>query len=592
MWRIRDNILIQLSFICFFVIYLHTVVCNLSIATIRNGTLIGITMHTRLGRDIHAFLGIPYAAPPIGELRFAPPQPATAWNGVRAAVENAEICTQRNIYTYQEEIVGGEDCLYLNVYTPRIPYSETPLLIAHRYPVMIWFHGGGWLTGAGHSEFYGPKFLLDHDLVLVTINFRLGPLGFLSTEDLECPGNLGLKDQQQAMRWVQENIVSFGGDPNRVTLFGESAGGASVHYHMINPISQGLFHRGISQSGNFYNPWTLTPPESAKEKAIILGRNLSCNTDTSAELIKCLRTKDATEIIGTDRLFQHFGYCPMIPFKPVIEPKHAGAFLTEHPLISVKQGRLVDIPWMTGTTSEEGTLKVPGIYGRDQGEHVKKLNNDFDNIAPLSLFYEERYGIRDRQFRDEISAKIRAFYFGNKDIDQSDEARFKVIDMYSDAWFNHGTHEAIKDFIANQTSPIYYYYFAYKGSASFSWIFGDTEKNYGVSHADELQYLFPVGEQLFKDTELSKEDHKIINIMTELWYNFANSGNPTPKVTKLIPLKWKPVKTNSLEYLYIGNSTNVIMEKNLLWERMMFWNKLTHQMKLHGADFKNFKDEL
>ncbi|KAL6437222.1 hypothetical protein ACFW04_005044 [Cataglyphis niger] len=400
MWRIRDNILIQLSFICFFVIYLHTVVCNLSIATIRNGTLIGITMHTRLGRDIHAFLGIPYAAPPIGELRFAPPQPATAWNGVRAAVENAEICTQRNIYTYQEEIVGGEDCLYLNVYTPRIPYSETPLLIAHRYPVMIWFHGGGWLTGAGHSEFYGPKFLLDHDLVLVTINFRLGPLGFLSTEDLECPGNLGLKDQQQAMRWVQENIVSFGGDPNRVTLFGESAGGASVHYHMINPISQGLFHRGISQSGNFYNPWTLTPPESAKEKAIILGRNLSCNTDTSAELIKCLRTKDATEIIGTDRLFQ----------------------------------------------------------------------------------------------------------------------------MYSDAWFNHGTHEAIKDFIANQTSPIYYYYFAYKGSASFSWIFGDTEKNYGVSHADELQYLFPVGEQLFKDTELSKEDHKIINIMTELWYNFANSG--------------------------------------------------------------------
>lgn len=588
MWRIRDNILIQLGFIYLLILNAYTVY-SLTIATVRNGTLIGATMRTRLGRDIHAFLGIPYAAPPIGDLRFEPPQPAASWSGVRAAVENAAICTQRNIYTYQEEIVGDEDCLYLNVYTPRVSEASSG---AHRYPVMIWFHGGGWLTGAGHSEFYGPKFLLDHDLVLVTINFRLGPLGFLSTEDLVCPGNLGLKDQQQAMRWVQENIVSFGGDPNRVTLFGESAGGASVHYHMVSPLSEGLFHRGISQSGNFYNPWTLTPPGSAKKNAIILGKNLRCNTEDSAEFIKCLRTKDAKEIIGSDRLYQHFGYCPMIPFKPVIEPRHAGAFMAEDPLISARQGHLADIPWMTGMTSEEGALKVAGIYGRDQGEHVKKLNSDFHNVAPLSLLYEERYRLRDTQFRDEISSSIREFYFGSEDIDQSDEARFKVINMYSDAWFNHGIHEAVQDFIMNQTSPVYYYYFAYRGSASFSSIFGDRKKNYGVSHADELQYLFPVGEQLFTDTELSKEDHKMINIMTEFWYNFANSGNPSPKITKLIPIKWKSVKTNSSpEYLYIRNSTKIIMENNLLSERMTFWSQLTHRMKSYGVNFRNFKDE-
>ncbi|KMQ87359.1 venom carboxylesterase-6 [Lasius niger] len=154
----------------------------------------------------------------------------------------------------------------------------------------------------------------------------------------------------------------------------------------------------------------------------------------------------------------------------------------------------------------------------------KQRKRIFMHEMLLSLFYEERYRLRDAQFRDEISSSIRKFYFGSEDIDESDEARFKVIDMYSDAWFNHGTHEAIQEFIANQTSPVYYYYFAYRGSASFSSIFGDTERNYGVSHADELQYLFPVGEQLFKDTELSKEDHEIINIMTELWYNFADSG--------------------------------------------------------------------
>lgn len=542
-------------------------------------------MNTRRGREFVGFRGIPYALPPLGELRFEPPKPTGSWTGVRSAENDANICTQRNIYTHQEEIVGVEDCLYLNVYTPKLPSEEN--LSGGGYPVMIWFHGGGWLTGAGHSAFYGPKFLLDHDVILVTINFRLGPLGFLSTEDMVCPGNQGMKDQVQSIRWVQENIAAFGGDPNRVTIFGESAGGASVNYHMMSPLSQGLFHRAISQSGTAHCPWTLTRPGFAKQKAKIVAERLNCPFGNSQEFIDCLRKKDAVDIIGVDRAFQEFDYCPMIPFRPVIEPSHPGAFLTEDPAVSSKYGRLLDIPWMTGITSEEGALRAPGIYGRQNGELVKRLNDEFANIAPITLLYHETC---PESVHKKVAEKIRAFYFGDHAIDNS--TRSDVVDMYSDAWFGAAAHKSVQEYLATQSSPIYYYYFAYRGSASFSRIFGDPTQNYGVSHGDELQYLFPVGEQLFQDTPLNKEDHKMIDILTSLWFNFAKSGNPTPRKTQTVPIKWKPVRTQALEYLHIGKS-DLHMADNLHPERNAFWESLPINPDL-GDDKspQEVKDEL
>ncbi|KAK0077241.1 hypothetical protein PV326_010187, partial [Microctonus aethiopoides] len=227
---------ISITILVFFWIY-NCLASELPVVKIKNGTLEGSFMRTRRGREFVSFRGIPYALPPLGKLRFEPPKPMNAWNDVRSAKEDANICIQRNIYTHDDNIVGVEDCLYLNVYTPSLPKNEHKT-IEKNYPVMIWFHGGGWVTGAGHSQFYSPKFLLDHDVILVTVNFRLGPLGFLSTEDMISPGNQGMKDQSQSIRWVNENIAAFGGDRDRVTIFGESAGGASVHYHMMSPLSR------------------------------------------------------------------------------------------------------------------------------------------------------------------------------------------------------------------------------------------------------------------------------------------------------------------------------------------------------------------
>jgi hypothetical protein len=200
---------------------------------VAQGLLRGTTKTTRGGRSFGAFEGIPFAQPPLGELRFKAPVPVQSWQGVKDATKPHNICPQRDIYRRSTVIEGNEDCLYLNVYTPQLNNT------ASRFPVMIFFHGGGWLCGGGNSLWYGPDILLDRDVILVVTNYRLGPLGFLSTGDAACPGNNGMKDQNLAMRWVKDNVAAFGGDPEKITIFGESAGGASAQLHMMSPLSKG-----------------------------------------------------------------------------------------------------------------------------------------------------------------------------------------------------------------------------------------------------------------------------------------------------------------------------------------------------------------
>nr|XP_012224497.1 PREDICTED: esterase FE4-like [Linepithema humile] len=517
---------------------------------------------TRWNNKTYAFQGIPYAAPPVEELRFKPPEPSSAWNGIRSAENFSRICTQTDLFYNTRKIDGGEDCLYLNVYTPNITKEPYP-----QYPVMVWIHGGGWLNG--ESNYTKPGYLLDHNVVFVTVNYRVGPLGFLSTEDLECPGNLGLKDQQQALRWVQENIVYFNGNPKIVTIVGQSAGSASVHYHMVSPLSKGLFHRAITQSGTFYNPWALMPLGSARTNAQILGSYLNCTTENSTELIACLRTKSAMEITLTYHKFRILDICPpLVPFRPVIEPEHFGAFLTEDPIISVQKGHVADVPWITGIDSEEGSLLAPLIYYR---RYTKIINDKFMNLAPITLLYWERYQFPNQTFVDEITKDIRKQYFNESTIDESDEARFNVINMYSDAWFNHGTYRAVRDFVANKTSPVYFYYFAYKGN---SLEFDDFTNDYGVTHGAEMEYLFPLEE--WNGENKSEDDSDMIDLMTTLWYNFALSGNPTPNNTQL---QWNSTTTNSLEDILVIDGKNTSMKSGLLTKRMSFWDCLENRME-------------
>ncbi|KAL6434744.1 hypothetical protein ACFW04_005157 [Cataglyphis niger] len=198
---------------------------------VREGKLIGI-----IDKNIHAgnyiaFRGIPYAKPPVGKLRFKDPVPPEPWSGSRDSSKHGNIAVQKDPIT--REMIGDEDCLYLNVYTADIESWR-------KRPVMVWIHGGAFSTGSGDATIYGPDYIVRKDVVLVTLNYRLGVLGFLNLNDKVATGNQGMKDVVMALQWVQKNISKFTGDPGNVTIFGESAGGAIVHYLTLSPLSKGL----------------------------------------------------------------------------------------------------------------------------------------------------------------------------------------------------------------------------------------------------------------------------------------------------------------------------------------------------------------
>ncbi|XP_047106309.1 juvenile hormone esterase-like [Schistocerca piceifrons] len=210
--------------------------------SIPQGALRGRRLKTPSGRTYCSFQGIPYAKPPVGPLRFKSPEPPEPWSGIRNATKEGNIAPQIDfLMRSKTEYEGDEDCLYLNVYTSKLPTGENAQLI----PVMVWIHGGAFLLGSGNTELYGPDYLMEHDVLLVTFNYRLGVLGFLSTEDELVPGNAGLKDMVMALKWVKSNITRFGGDPGNVTIFGESAGSMSCHILSISSAAKEAKHERI-----------------------------------------------------------------------------------------------------------------------------------------------------------------------------------------------------------------------------------------------------------------------------------------------------------------------------------------------------------
>nr|CAH7758725.1 unnamed protein product [Callosobruchus chinensis] len=245
--------------------------------TTPSGPIRGSLLTSRLGKTIYAYRGIRYAKPPVGELRFKPPKPVSPWKGIYDATKDGPLCPQPT------DFPQSEDCLILNVYTTKLPEaSGNP-----KRPVIVFIHAGGYYSVGSTSTWAGPNYYLDQDIVLVTINYRLATLGFLSTGTKEAPGNNGMKDQVEALRWIKHNIASFGGDPDSVTIQGYSAGGFSVILHMISPMSQGLFHKAVAMSGSPLGPYPTERNQLylAKKQAGIVG----CPNETIPEMVKCLK---------------------------------------------------------------------------------------------------------------------------------------------------------------------------------------------------------------------------------------------------------------------------------------------------------------
>lgn len=242
-----------------------------------DGVINGTSMVTRLGESFDAFLKLPFAEPPLGDLRFVAPEVNRPWSGVLDATQYSSMCMQINLLSSSPV---SEDCLYLNVFTKNLREGSENLK-----PVIAYIHGGSFQLGSASD--HEPHLLMERDVVVVTINYRLGAFGFLSLGTKEIPGNAGFKDQVMALKWIKKNISKFGGDPNLVTLIGNSAGAYSVTAHMVSPSSQGLFHRVIAMSGSITNQRKLE--NNYLSLAQMLAEKLNCTKISTDEMIACLR---------------------------------------------------------------------------------------------------------------------------------------------------------------------------------------------------------------------------------------------------------------------------------------------------------------
>ena len=299
---------------------------------------------------VHTFLGIPFAKPPVGPLRFAPPEAPEPWSGVRDGTSHPNMCLQNDNLMGSEDlkmmnlilppISMSEDCLYLNIYVPAHAHEGSNL------PVMVWIHGGALTVGMA-SMYDGSMLAATEDVVVVAIQYRLGVLGFFSTGDQHAKGNWGYLDQVAALRWVQQNIVHFGGNPDRVTIFGESAGGTSVSSHVVSPMSQGLFHGAIMESGVAVLPDLIS---SSSEMVHRIVANLSgCAAVNSETLMCCLRGKNEAEMLAINKVFK------IIP--GVVD----GEFLPKHPQELMASKDFHPVPSIIGINNDEYGWILPTV---------------------------------------------------------------------------------------------------------------------------------------------------------------------------------------------------------------------------------------
>lgn len=427
--------------------------------TVTSGPLVG----SESLEGMRAFLGIPYAAAPVGDLRWRSPQPVVGWKEPRDATSFGAACPQPDDrFSGLTPKVQDEACLYLNVWTPK--KADAPL------PVMVWLHGGAHRFGAGSVPFYDGKSLAQRGVVVVTINYRLGYLGYFSHPALDAEnegGNFGLMDQKAALEWVRDNIAAFGGDPKQVTLFGESAGGADTLYLMADPKSQGLFQRAIVQSGG---GWNRPLPKKKMQKDVLenLGSVGIAQNITAADL----RKLDAKALVKA--LVGGIGFGAFLDQKVTLEA----------PSKAFDEGRAAKIPLIIGSNDWESNLLL-----------AKSGKKGF--IARSLPYLPQVYG-----------------WYGNKT--NSAEERNSL--LFRDIVF-----AAPARWLAARQSkqaPTWLYSFSYVTS-------GSRGKVPGAGHAAEIAYAFDtLGATEKSAANASEEDHTMARKMSDCWVAFAKTGAP------------------------------------------------------------------
>ncbi|XP_022916348.2 juvenile hormone esterase-like [Onthophagus taurus] len=515
------------------------------------GDVKGTILTSRLGKTIYSFRGLRYAKAPINELRFQPPTPIEKWDSIFNATQDGAPCPQSNIEQ------TSEDCLFLNIYTTKlVKGNDNP-----KRPVIVFLHDGNFYSSSSSSAEMGPQYLLDQEIVLVVPNYRLGALGFLSTSEKDFPGNYGLKDQVQVLKWVKENIAAFGGNPESVTIAGYGAGGVSVSVHLVSPLSKGLFHKAIVMSGSVYGNWPLVnnQMELAKKQAKLV----NCPVDTVKNMMQCIKTKSADDLVKSTPGFKELGDDPLYYWSPVIEAD----FLPSHPIELINKGEFNKVPVLAGVTADEFGGRAYTLIANETA--LNELAKDFEKNSPISFHYEKN---------PEVAKTLKTVYFEDKPIDKSQIPGFAQ--LYTDSLVGFNINRMMK-VLAEKNDDLFYYHFNFKGKYSNCYL-PDSNNTvpYGASHQDDLLYLFSNSNfAQFKEGEV---ELSTIEKMTKLWANFAIHGNPIHEpCEKLDNVKWEKFSTKNQKFMDIGNK--LAMSENLHEKRYKEWEKLYPLSKYSNA---------
>ncbi|KAG0420806.1 hypothetical protein HPB47_003294 [Ixodes persulcatus] len=439
------------------------------------------------GKTVQVFWGIPYAEPPIHHLRFRRPLPAKSWSGTYDATQEKFSCPQQ-IYPSLADIETdlSEDCLYLNVWTPST--------VRPTRPVVVWIHGGGFALG------------IMHDLVVVTINYRLGIFGFLDAGVPDAPGNVGLLDQRLSLQWVRENIQAFGGNPTRVTIFGESAGAYSVHAHIISPLSRGLFQRAFMMSGTYDSIGMIDSFRESTDRGSQVAARLNCTgpfLDLSSHpdvVLECLRSK------STDTVFDAVTDVTD-PEVSTFVPTYPNEFFPVRPVLALRQGRFADVDAMVSVTRSEGTVMV--ISQPDKRFWDEDLSNvSVEELMPalremLVILMREKY------------VDLVEYYAVQAAQDNKQELRKMYTEFFSDSYF---------------VCPMKYFSQKHsgKGNSVYSFVFGHRSAKStlptwsGVPHLADIPYYF--GAPLWDYQSYSDEDRNFSQDVMKAFSSFATYG--------------------------------------------------------------------
>ncbi|XP_034062233.1 bile salt-activated lipase-like [Gymnodraco acuticeps] len=534
---------------------------SLGVVQTEGGSVQGINIPLGFFRSVEVFKGIPFAAKPG---TFEKPQPHPGWDGVLKATKFAQRCLQ--ISLLQTSSFGSEDCLYLNIWVPHGRQVSSDL------PVMIWIYGGGFLAGGSmganflNNYLYSGQEIADKGgVIVVSVGYRVGTLGFLSTGDSRLPGNYGLWDQHAAIAWVSRNIRSFGGDPGNITIFGESAGGASVSFQTLSPHNKGLFKRAISQSGVAFCPWAMNrnPRKTAEEVAEKVG----CPIDDS--LVACLKLIDAaTLVMAAPRIQLGSPDSPTV-LKLVLAPVVDGDFLPDQPENLFHN--TADIDYLSGVNNMDGHLftskDISSIGDKNQETSV-------EDVKRLLGAYTKETG----------------------------QAGFEVaFTEYSSNWGSTPTQTTIKKaavdigtdflFLVPAQTAIYLHAANARSSRTFSYLLSEPSllagpgKPYndwvGADHADDLQYVF--GKPFTTPKAYGDRQRDLSGYIIAYWTNFARTGNPN-KGNMQVPVNWPEFTSTGHQFLDIHakmNESSVGQEMRLRFVRL--WTSTLPNLQSRGV---------